>query len=157
MPWISSTGATTDAAYAEAMPVARTTLSAEPLDVAALTEAVAGPDRGAVITFCGNVRDHDADRPVTRLEYEAHPDAAAALRRIAGAVAERHPECILATAHRHGEVPIGDAAFVAVAASAHRGEAFAAVVDLVDSVKAELPIWKRQTFADGQHEWVGSA
>jgi molybdopterin synthase catalytic subunit len=139
------------------MPVATTLLSAERLDVDALTGAVTGPDRGAVITFCGNVRDHDADRPVTLLKYEAHPEAAAALQRIAGLVADRHPACMLAAAHRHGDVPIGDAAFVAVAASAHRREAFAAVVDLVDSVKADLPIWKRQTFADGSHEWVGSA
>lgn len=139
------------------MPVATTLLTVDPLPVDALSDAVAGPDRGAVITFCGTVRDHDQQRPVSGLAYEAHPDADAALARIAAAVAERHPACTLATAHRHGEVPIGDAAFVAVAASAHRIEAFAAVIDLVDTVKAELPIWKRQRFADGSHEWVGSA
>lgn len=142
------------------MPVATTLLSADPLGAEALQTAVmaaAGHTVGAVITFVGAVRDHDGGRPVARLEYEAHPTAADALARIAAEVAERHPDCWLATAHRHGEVPMGEAAFLAVAASAHRGEAFAAVSDLVDTVKAELPIWKRQTFADGSHEWVNCA
>ena len=63
----------------------------------------------------------------------------------------------MAVAHRYGLIPIGESAFVVAVSSAHRGPAFACCQELVERVKAELPIWKYQEFADGSTEWVNSA
>jgi molybdopterin synthase catalytic subunit len=71
-------------------------------------------------------------------------------------VAGRHEVKALAAVHRVGELVIGDAAVIVATAAAHRGEAFAATRDLIDTLKAEVPIWKHQRFADGSDEWVGT-
>ncbi|UFU04564.1 molybdenum cofactor biosynthesis protein MoaE [Ruania suaedae] len=133
-------------------------LSADALDLATHQEAVTGSADGAAACFVGTVRDHspDAAGRVVGLEYAAHPDAPAALQRIAADVAARHPQVRLAVSHRTGELAVGDAAIVACAGSAHRAEAFEACRDLVETVKAELPIWKKQLLADGSHTWVGA-
>ena len=123
-------------------------------DVEAL---VSGSDAGAVVTFSGDVRDHDHGRSVARLEYEGHPTATAVLAQVAQAVAERHDVIAVAVMHRVGSLAIGDSALVAAVSSAHRKEAFAACADLVDEVKAQLPVWKHQVFTDGTDEWVNCA
>jgi molybdopterin synthase catalytic subunit len=126
-----------------------------PLDVAAHERAVADAATGAVVSFAGVVRDHDDGRPVTLLEYEAHPSAEAVLKEVAAAIAAEHPEVrAIAVSHRVGVLQIGDVALAAAVATAHRAEAFAACARLVDEVKARLPVWKRQVFADGTEEWV---
>ncbi len=129
-------------------------ISAEPLDVAAVDRAVAGPEHGAVVVFTGVVRDHDGGRPVTALEYSAHPDAERFLRRCCVEVSAAHGVPVAAV-HRVGELVVGDIALVAAAAAPHRAEAFAACTELVERIKHEVPIWKRQRFADGVSEWVG--
>jgi molybdopterin synthase catalytic subunit len=90
------------------------------------------------------------------LDYTAHPTAAATLRSVCEQVAERHPVHAIAAVHRVGELVIGDLAVVVAASAAHRGQAFDAARDLIDTLKAEVPIWKHQRFADGTEEWVGS-
>lgn len=134
-------------------------LSADPLDVAAHLAAVQTRATGAVASFVGTVRDHspDAAGEVVELEYSAHPDAPAALQAIAAAVAARHGGVRIAVSHRVGRLAVGDVAIVAAAADAHRAGAFDACRDLVETVKAELPVWKKQVLADGSHTWVGSA
>jgi molybdopterin synthase catalytic subunit len=125
-----------------------------PLDVAAHAAAVAGPRAGAVVTFEGVVRDHDEGRSVTELEYEGHPSAADVLRAVAAEVAAGPDVHAVAVSHRVGALRIGDVALVAAVSTAHRAAGFAACARLVDEVKARLPIWKRQVFADGTDEWV---
>lgn len=125
--------------------------------VADLQSHVEDPRHGAVAQFTGVVRDHDHDKRVVSLEYQVHPDAQGAMQEILARVAVAHPDARIAAAHRFGQLRVGDIAFAAVAASAHRDAAFAAVRDVVERVKAELPIWKRQEFADGTHEWVNFA
>lgn len=134
-----------------------TRISAEPLDVAAHLAAVASPQAGAVATFVGQVRDHDPEAAgqVVRLAYSAHPDAAAVLERIANEFADVDDVLGLAVSHRVGELGIGDVAIVACVATAHRELAFRVCRELVERVKAELPIWKKQVVADGSHTWVG--
>lgn len=127
-----------------------------PLDVAEVLAAVEDPAAGGVVSFTGLVRDHDAGRGVTELEYTAHPDAEAALRRVAEAVAADLPVHGLAAAHRTGLLRVGDVAVVVAASAAHRGEAFEAARRLIDDLKATVPIWKRQVFSDGEQEWVGT-
>lgn len=124
------------------------------LDAAAHERAVAHPGAGATVSFAGVVRDHDHGRSVRSLEYEAHPDAAAVLAGIAAEVATDPAVYALAVSHRVGALAVGDAALVAAVSTAHRAAAFAACARLVEEVKARLPVWKHQVFADGTDEWV---
>jgi molybdenum cofactor synthesis domain-containing protein len=112
---------------------------------------------GAVVTFGGVVRDHDGGRSVRNLFYEGHPTAGEVL---AGVLAELSPRWTgvraVAVSHRLGALEIGDVALACAVAAEHRAQAFAACAELVDEVKARLPIWKHQHFADGTDEWVNS-
>ncbi|MCL2316575.1 MAG: cyclic pyranopterin monophosphate synthase MoaC [Actinomycetia bacterium] len=137
--------------------VLRAEVGPAPIDAAALEASVHRASAGAVVTFTGVVRDHDGGRDVASLTYEAHPDASAELRRLCQDVLSRHPQVSsVAAVHRTGALRVGDVAFAAAVACAHRREAFAACGDLVDAVKAGVPIWKRERFADGTDEWVGA-
>jgi len=127
------------------------------LDVTEHVAAVTTPASGAVVTFIGQVRDHDPDAAgrVTGLDYSAHPDAGRIIGEIAERVRAQHPLVTLCVSHRIGHLDVGDLALVAAVASAHRAVAFAACEALVEAVKAEVPIWKKQFEADGAHSWVG--
>ena len=127
-----------------------------PLSVEEVLAAVTEAAVGGVTLFVGTVRDHDDARSVTALDYSAHPTALARLLEVLDAVAARHPGVVLAAVHRVGRLEIGDAAVVVAAAAAHRGEAFEASRELIDDLKATVPIWKHQLFADGTEEWVGT-
>lgn len=127
-----------------------------PLDLAPLITLVGDETCGAVASFSGVVRNHDNNTAVNALRYEAHPLAAPHMREVAEAVAARHPGVRIAVVHRTGDLAIGDLAIVAAVASAHRAEAFAALTELVEDVKHQVPIWKHQQFSDGRTEWVGS-
>ncbi len=132
-------------------------VSDAPLDAAEIERLVSDDRAGAVVSFSGNVRDHDHGRTVATLTYEAHPSAAAVLREVAQEIDTRFDLVALAVAHRVGPLAIGDAALVAVVASAHRDEAFRACAALVDLTKERLPVWKHQVFVDGTDEWVNCA
>ncbi|MGH3589401.1 MAG: molybdenum cofactor biosynthesis protein MoaE [Pseudonocardia sp.] len=130
-------------------------VSADPLDVEEHARLVARPDAGAVVTFSGVVRDHDGGREVRALEYTSHPGACDVITRVAAQVAATHPDVhALAVSHRIGPLAIGDSALACAVSAAHRAEAFTACAALVDEVKLQLPIWKRQEFIDGSEEWV---
>ena len=132
---------------------ATTALVTGPIDVAALERSVAATDLGAVVTFVGRARDRaDDDRAVIELEYEVYPEmAASVLAEIAGEAEERWGAAV-AVVHRHGVVPIGEAAVAIVTAARHRGEAYEANRFIIEAIKQRLPIWKRERFADGS-EW----
>ncbi len=127
------------------------------LSVDEVRAAVADPGAGGIALFAGAVRDTDHDRGVTALSYSAHPSAESELRRVAEMIAEKYPVLGIAAVHRVGDLEIGDLAVVAAVACAHRAEAFDACRALIDELKASVPIWKHQRFADGSSEWVGSA
>lgn len=112
---------------------------------------------GAIATFSGNVRSVDNGKEVARLSYEVHPSTKDVLDVVVREVASRHDVIAVAVAHRYGEIPIGESAFIVAVASEHRGEAFAACAEIVDEVKAKIPIWKHQVFTDGTDEWVNCA
>jgi molybdopterin synthase catalytic subunit len=132
-------------------------LREEPLSVDELRAAVSDPGAGGIALFAGAVRDSDHGQEVTRLSYSAHPSAATELRRVAEKVAADFEVYALAAVHRTGDLEIGDLAVVAAVSCAHRAEAFEACRALIDRLKHEVPIWKRQWFGDGSSEWVGSA
>lgn len=133
------------------------TLSAQPLVAADFLAAVDDPRAGALATFVGRVRDHDpaVAGEVVALEYSAHPDAAAVLDRLAEAARAREGVLQVALGHRVGRLAVGEPALVAVVATAHRALAFDVCRALVEAVKAELPVWKREVLADGSHVWAG--
>lgn len=126
-----------------------------PLDVAEVLAAVEDPAAGGVVSFTGLVRASDGGREVVGLGYSAHPTAEEAMRRVAEAVVAAVPVVRVAALHRVGELVVGDVAVVVAASAAHRGQAFDAARRLIDDLKASVPIWKHQRFADGTQEWVG--
>ena len=135
--------------------VLRATVSADPLSSTEAERVAWSPDCGAVVLFSGIVRNHDDGKSVTALAYSAHPTAQSVLAGVADGIAAKYDGVRIWVAHRTGALDIGDAALVAAVASAHRGTAFAACSELVDTVKANVPIWKEQGFTDGSTEWVG--
>ncbi|RAM36434.1 molybdenum cofactor biosynthesis protein MoaE [Arthrobacter globiformis] len=142
-------------------------LSTEPISVDQAIAAVESETAGAVVSFSGVVRNHDGGKPVDRLSYSAHPTARKVLDDVvaqlvaeqaaaAGADGAMAPPVRIWVAHRVGPLEIGDPALVCAVAAAHRGQAFAVCSELVDRVKAQVPIWKEQFFSDGTVEWVGA-
>ena len=156
--------------------VVHAVLSAAPISVEQAIAAVESDTAGAVVSFSGVVRNHDGGKPVQRLSYSAHPTAHQVMADVVAAlVAEqeaaeqdaagrtggdsdgrpRQPVRIWA-AHRIGMLEIGDPALVCAVSAAHRGQAFEVCSELVDRIKAQVPIWKEQFFTDGTVEWVGA-
>lgn len=125
------------------------------LSVDEVFAAVQHPGAGGVALFVGTVREQDGGRAVSDLGYSAHPTAPDELRAVTEQVAGRHPVLAVAAVHRVGDLAIGDLAVVVGVSCPHRGEAFAACRELIDELKSRVPIWKHQTFADGEQEWVG--
>lgn len=123
-------------------------VSEEPLSVERLAQLVSRPAAGAVVTFQGTTRDVDS------LEYEAYREMAE--EKIAAIVTEaidRHGLEAAAAEHRIGAVPLTEASVIVAAAAAHRAEAFAGAREIIDRIKAEAPIWKKE-IEDGEERWV---
>ena len=112
---------------------------------------------GAVVTFLGLVRNHNAERRVRYLEYEAYePLALKAFERIAGEAVQRWPSARLALHHRVGRLEIGETSVAIVAAAPHRADAYAVCRYAIERVKQIAPIWKREYF-DGGEVWIEGA
>ena len=127
-----------------------------PLDVTEVVDSLDDDGAGGLTLFIGQVRDHDSGKGVTALDYSAHPSALERLEDVCRRVATQHDVRGVAAVHRVGELRIGDLAVVVATTAAHRGDAFAASRDLIDTLKAEVPIWKHQVFDDRTEEWVGT-
>ena len=132
-------------------------MSPDPLDAAQLAACVGGPECGALVTFIGTVRNHNAGRQVLFLEYEAFvPLAVKSFERIAGEAADRWASVTLAIHHRVGRLEIGDASVLIAAGSAHRADAFAASRYAIERIKQISPIWKHEHFEGGE-VWIEGA
>ncbi|OXR45059.1 Molybdopterin synthase catalytic subunit 2 [Nocardia cerradoensis] len=132
-----------------------TRISDQPLQPEEVERAVTGPEHGAVVVFTGKVRDHDGGQAVSALEYSAHPEAEKFLTRVCAEVG-KSAGLPVAAVHRVGALTVGDLAITVAVAAPHRREAFETCAELVDRIKHEVPIWKRQLFADGMSEWVNA-
>jgi MoaE-MoaD fusion protein len=130
-------------------------LTDAPIDLAAVVAEAAGADAGAVATFLGTVRRRSRGRDVVHLEYEAYEGMAEnVMAGIADSLREKYDVCAVAITHRVGRVDIGEAS-VAIAVSApHRQDALAACRDAIDTLKAEVPLWKKEVYEGGE-EWIG--
>jgi len=125
-----------------------------PIDTERVVAAVSGPSRGGVVVFLGTVRDHHAGRPVERLTYSAYRVMALeGLRRIVADLEEGQKDLRAAIVHRLGEVPVGEPSVVIAVASPHRAAAYEASRTALERLKAEIPIWKREHYADGGEAW----
>ena len=122
-----------------------------------LLDFVGNSSAGAIASFFGIVRDVDGGKSVDELNYEAHPGAQKVVANIAADIATKFDVAAIAVAHRFGNLVVGEDAFVAVVSAMHRRAALDACNELVERVKAEIPIWKHQVFTDGTDEWVNSA
>jgi molybdopterin synthase catalytic subunit len=130
-------------------------ISGDELPVDAAWRWVSVPECGAVVTFCGTVRDHSAGRAgVTSLEYEAYEEQVVpCLTRVATAARARWPQIgRLALLHRVGRLDVGEVAVVVAASTPHRAEAFGAAQFCIDTLKHSVPIWKRETWKGGS-DW----
>ncbi len=138
--------------------VLRAALTEQPIFLPEHEELVGHRSAGAIVGFVGMIRDHDEGHRVLRLEYSGHPSAAQVMADVVAEVAEGSAGVrAIAASHRIGALHIGEAALVAAVAADHRQEAFVTCAQLVDTIKARLPVWKHQFFDDGTDEWVGSA
>ncbi|MBV9351586.1 MAG: molybdenum cofactor biosynthesis protein MoaE [Mycobacterium sp.] len=138
--------------------VFRAALTDQPISLAEHEELVSQQAAGAVVGFVGMIRDHDGGRQVLRLEYSAHPSAEQVIADVLAEIAAQSQGVrAIAASHRVGVLQIGEAALVAAVAADHRRAAFETCAQLVEAIKAQLPVWKHQFFADGTDEWVGSA
>ncbi len=135
-------------------PIVVAHLQGEPLDVRALVDRIRRPDCGGLVVFEGTARTPNEGRDVRYLEYEAYEERAAAqLDAFARETAARHGCGGVVAVHRVGRVDPAEPSVVVACAAGHRPEAFAAARELIDRIKAEAYIWKKEVFADGA-AWV---
>jgi molybdenum cofactor synthesis domain-containing protein len=140
-----------------AVRVARALVTEDVLSVEEHARLVEDDAAGAVVTFAGVVRDHDGGKGVRDLTYEGHPSAGQVIADVVADLSARWSGVrAVAVSHRLGALTIGDVALACAVAAEHRGQAFSACSELVDEVKARLPVWKHQHFTDGTDEWVNS-
>ncbi|HET8751437.1 MAG TPA: molybdenum cofactor biosynthesis protein MoaE [Gaiellaceae bacterium] len=126
-----------------------------PLDVAAVLREVEDPEAGAVASFIGTVRRRSRGRDVVHLEYEAYEEMADAMLELLGReLTERHGLCAFAVHHRLGRVEIGEASVVIAASAPHRSAALDACREAIETLKATIPLWKKEIYAGGE-EWIG--
>jgi len=130
-------------------------ISDSPLSVDQALSLVSDPAVGGIALFVGTVRNSDHEADVVSLDYTQHPSALNLLTKCAEETADQHDVLGIAVEHRVGHLEIGDIAVVVAVGAVHRGEALAACAHLINTLKAEVPIWKEQHFASGGSEWVG--
>jgi molybdopterin synthase catalytic subunit len=131
-------------------------LSADPLDPAALSQQLDDPAAGGIAIFEGRVRGASGGVAVAGLDYETYPALCLAVGReiVSQEVARLELSGALAV-HRHGNLAVGERAIWVGVAAAHRAEAFAGCMAILERIKHELPVWKRERLAQGGSRWIG--
>jgi MoaE-MoaD fusion protein len=130
-------------------------LTAEPLSLDAVVDEVRADQAGGIATFIGTTRLQSRGRTVLHLDYEAYEEMAEQV--MAGIAAElkgRYDLCEIAIHHRTGRVEIGEASVVIAVSAPHRQDALAACKDAIDTLKQQVPLWKKE-FYEGGEEWIG--
>ncbi len=130
-------------------------LSEDPLLLDAVVDEVRSNEAGAIATFVGTTRVHSRGRTVERLEYEAYAEMAEkVMAQIADSLKTRYAVCEIAIHHRTGQVEIGEASVVIAVSAPHRQDALAACRDAIDTLKEQVPLWKKEIYEGGE-EWIG--
>jgi molybdopterin synthase catalytic subunit len=116
---------------------------------------VQDPGCGAIASFVGTVRARNKGREVVQLEYEVHDSMALAqFRKMEEALRGKHGIFHLAIDHRRGVVPVGGISVVIAVSAPHRKGALAACAEAIEMLKADVPIWKKEVYADGESAWI---
>ena len=130
-------------------------LQSGPIDIAALLDGMRAERDGAISVFLGTVRNENAGRSVSHLEYEAYAGMAEReMERVAAEARERFGITRIVIVHRTGRLEIGEVSVAIVVAAPHRANAMDACRFAIDTVKASVPIWKREHFTDGTSVWI---
>ena len=130
-------------------------LTSHPIDPAAILARVASNQAGGVVLFLGTTREFTKGRQTASLDYECYPEMAEKkLAELEAAARDRWPLVECAIVHRLGHLGLGEASIAIAVSSPHRADAFEAAKWLIDTIKAEVPIWKQENWADGTSEWV---
>jgi molybdopterin synthase catalytic subunit/molybdopterin converting factor small subunit len=130
-------------------------LSADPLSLDAAVDEVRSDLAGAIATFIGTTRVESRGRTVTRLDYEAYEGMAEkVMAGLADALKEKYDVCEIAIHHRTGRVEIGEASVVIAVSAPHRQDALAACREAIDTLKEQVPLWKKEVYEGGE-EWIG--
>jgi|GEM_PF-360951 molybdopterin synthase catalytic subunit len=132
-------------------------ISNTPIDIDALKRQVSTPEAGAFVAFEGWVRENNEGKAVTALEYEAYEELAVKEGQRILEEARKFDILKAYCVHRTGPLKIGDLAVIVVVSSAHRKEAFVACEFIINEIKKRVPIWKRESYADGTTSWVNCA
>jgi MoaE-MoaD fusion protein len=130
-------------------------LSAEPLSLGAVVDEVRDDRAGAIATFVGTTRVESRGRTVQHLDYEAYEGMAEnVMADIAASLKQRYHLCDVAIHHRTGRVEIGDASVMIAVSAPHRQDALAACKEAIDTLKEQVPLWKKEVYEGGE-EWIG--
>ena len=131
-------------------------ITREPIDMGKLYDQAGHPSCGAVLTFSGTIRDHHLDRPVVKLAYEAYEDMAVKeIQAVVTHCLDQHPDVKkVQVVHRFGEMEVGASSIYITVASPHRVEGFAALRLIIDRIKRDVPIWKKEFYRDGESQWL---
>jgi molybdopterin synthase catalytic subunit len=130
-------------------------LSDEPLSLDSVVAEVRSDEAGAIATFVGTTRIHSRGRTVERLEYEAYQGMAEkVMAEIADGLKERYDLTEIAIHHRTGVVEIGEPSVVIAVSAPHRQDALSACRDAIDTLKEQVPLWKKEIY-EGGDEWIG--
>lgn len=130
-------------------------ITTSPIDINTVTDAVRDHRAGAVVLFLGTVREFTGEVQTASLDYEAYEDMALeSFRRITEEAQHRWSLVRSAVVHRTGALELGDIAVAVAVSSAHRGPAFEAGQWIMDTIKQQSPVWKKEIYADGTTEWV---
>lgn len=133
----------------------RTAIVDDTIEVATLFDEVARDSNGASVLFVGTVRDHNAGRPVTGIEYACYgPMAMRELTSICSEAAERFATVDVVVEHRIGHLSVGDVSVGIAVGHTRRATAYEASRYVIEQIKRRLPIWKREEYADGTREWI---
>ncbi len=131
-------------------------ITRDPIDIHAMNEAAEHPECGAVLTFSGTVRNHHLGRKVTKLAYEAYDGMAKSeMAKVVESAREQWPDVRkVQVVHRFGEMPVGSSSIYITVSSPHRPEGFAALRFVIDRIKRDVPIWKKEFYEDGESDWL---
>lgn len=130
-------------------------ITTDEIDLAALSRAVADPAAGAIVTFAGTTRNETNGREVISLTYQAYDGMAESkLAEVAAQAKERFDVLQVAVLHRVSTLPVGGVSVGIAVSAGHRPAAFEACRFLIDTIKKDVPIWKKEVFADGESAWV---
>jgi len=130
-------------------------VTSDPIDPQGAAQHVRSDADGAIVLFSGVVRNHDDGRAVVGIRYEAYEEMATeALEKICREVADQFPIGDIAVVHRVGPLSVGDVSVAIAVAAPHRDAAYKASREVIERLKREVPIWKRERYADGDEEWL---